>query len=283
MYERARRTIETSCGFKSLPYLRWATIAFLLIASLVASYSAFKDCGMPLSAIGTIVFAGSLVLFLGTDSILYVRYLSYSSPREVLPLARTIDPQIGRAISDAEKYVKTLEAEALKAEIESQAKEILSDFQTRPPYPRIATALFMRTISNFLITILCFAILTIGLMYMDKYCRTGVPTYGHDCSQMGNFGSVLLHSSYYHSVVFQSLGDGAHAPQTISAQAIATIETLFAFFYLILILGGIYSTAAIVRDNLTPSVFRESLVIYLNVLCADKRPQGKDDIAELEQ
>ena len=236
---------------------------------------------MPYSASFAMVAAIGLVGFLALDSILYLRYLLYSSPREVLPLARRIDSQISRAIHDAEQYVKTFDGENLTNEIKSQAKEIGSDFETRPPYPRITVAFFKRAIANFLLTVLGFAFLTMALAYHEKYCRPGTFPYGHNCTEITSFPDAVLHSFYYHSVIFQSLGDGEHGPKTILAQSIASIETLTAFFYFILILGGIYSTAAIVRDNMTPKIFRESLEEYLDALCAPKKPKGIADIETL--
>src|SRR5207253_6967506 len=183
----------------------------------------------------------------------------------------------------AEEDIKSLEGEKLKEEIESQAKEISADFETRPPYPRITAVLFRRAIFNFVLTVLCFAIVTLALVYIDKYRGAATPTYGHDCSQIRNPGYALIHSFYYHSVIFQSLGDGEHGPKTILAQFIATLETFFAFFYLTLILGGIYNTATIVRDNLSPPIFKDSLVIYLTVLCAQKQPMVREDFSEFKE
>lgn len=282
MRESIRQKIEKSCGFNSHPYVRWGFILLFLCMAIGSTYLAFDGYKLPYSAILAIITSGLLILYLCVDSILFVRYLHLTSPREVLPLVRWIDPKISKVIIHTEEYVRSLEGEKLVTEIESYAREISSDFETKPPYPRIEGAIFWRSISNFLVTIFCFAILALALAQKDKYCE-GLNTYGHDCSQVKDFKSAVLHSVYYHSVIFQSLGDGEHGPKTIYAQAIATIETYIAFLYLIIIIGGIYSTAAIVRDNMTPRLFRESLAEYLTVLCAKEKPIRKEDLSDLRR
>ncbi|HEV2883107.1 MAG TPA: hypothetical protein VGX24_17695 [Pyrinomonadaceae bacterium] len=401
MLDRIRQEFENVFGFKCKRRVRYSIVVLLLIIMLGAAYLAFLAYLMPYSAILAMIIGFGLILFLCMDTFFYYLDLFHSSPTEVLPLAKSIDPLISKTIGDAEEHLngslllnvgdlldpsvfirnlregqdsftsylrdkfspdvhqlldqyavpnepeqklldalvqelnqllkeallykptdfpqvqvseetmtlleqnpqgknlvrlnrrlfedaypreiaKGLEGEKLKAEIESQAREICADFETRPSYPRITAVLFKRAVFNFILTVFCFAIATWALTCKDKYSGATTPTYGHDCSVIGNPVYAALHAFYYHSVIFQSLGDGEHGPKTNLAQAIASGETYFALFYLTLILGGIYNTASVVRDNLTPIIFRESLVKYFTTICASKMDIGREDFGELD-
>src|SRR5207253_6933104 len=109
-------------GFKCKHSIRYGIVCLLLIVTIGAAYLAFLMYLMPFPAILAMITGCILILFLCMDSLFYYLDLLHSSPREVLPLARSIDPLISRAIGDAEEYIKSLEGEKLKEEIESQAK-----------------------------------------------------------------------------------------------------------------------------------------------------------------
>lgn len=281
-FENFLRSAGESFKFRGNPRIRWIVISILFCATFVSAYVVFNRSQMSWSVPLTIILAAVLFVFLAADSIIYVFDLLHSSPREVLPLVRSIDPLINKAITDSEGTIKDLTGDDQKKEITSQAREICSDFESRPPYPRITIRLFRRTVINFLFTVSCFAFITMTLTRWDAYCNIENPgyvrTYAHDCAAEDNYGKALLHSFYYNSVIFQSLGDGSHAPKTAIAQAIATGETLTAFLYLTLIFGGIYNAGSIVRDNLTPARFESSLIAYLTTLSSSTSPVTKEDI-----
>lgn len=275
-FQEVRESAWSRFAFSSDPWFRWSVVGVLLLGAVGSAYVVFQKGAMAWACAITTAFSVLLILFLTADSVLYLLDLLYSSPREAIPLVRNIDPLIDRAINEAEQYIKQLEGSEQVKEISSQAREICSDFESRPPYPRVAARLIWRTIVNFLLTVFAFSLISMTLARWDAYCNVGNPgyekTYGHDCAAVDNFGEALLHSFYYHSVIFQSLGDGSHSPRTERAQILATIETLMAFFFVILIFGGIYNAASIVRDNLSPTRFENNLIEYFTALSSSTNP-----------
>lgn len=268
----SRWIIKNCFGFYGRLWLKLMILAIFIGTAILSAHAAITTCVMPLSARSAMVIAVSFLLFLLTDTIRFLSDLFFSSPNETLLLARRIDPEIDGALNDVEGRVKNLKGEEQKNEIRFQARDLCSDFLSRPAYPRITFRFACNGILNFLLTIFCFVIFTIGLARMDAYSGASVPTYGHDCFTNSSFCETLLHFYYYHSVIFQSLGDGGHGPGTFFAQAVATIETLTSFFYIFLNFGGIYNAGATARDNLTPRLIRTSIEKYLNALCSKDNP-----------
>src|SRR4051812_29743399 len=121
MLEWIRQRLERVFGFRCSLCIRYVIICLLLIVTSGAAYLTLLNYLMPFSAILAMIVGGVLILFLCMDSFFYYLDLLHSSPREVLPLARSIDPLISRAISVVEEYVKSLEGEKRRKEIESQA------------------------------------------------------------------------------------------------------------------------------------------------------------------
>lgn len=278
-----RWILRNGFGFYGRLWLKQTVIAVLIAAAILSLHSAITNCEMPLSARSAMVIAALFFLFLLADTIRFLFDLFFSSPNETLRLARRIDPEIDEALNDVEARVKTLKGEEQKNEIRSQARELCSDFLSRPPYPRITFRFACHGILNFLLTMLCFVIFTLAMARLDVYCGASLPTYGHDCFIDSSFFETLIHFCYYHSVIFQSLGDGGHGPTTFFAQAVATTETLTSFFYIFLIFGGIYNAGAAARDNLTPRLIRTSIEKYLIALCSNNNPVIKQKPCETKR
>jgi hypothetical protein len=267
-----RRIIKNCFGFYGRLRLKLVIVAIFIGAAILLTHAAVTNCGMPFSAPSAIAIAILFMLFLLTDTLRFLFDLLYSSPNESLLLVREIDTEIKKALNDVEELVKSLKGEAQKDEIRFQARDICSNFLSRPPYPRITFRFACHAILNFLLIIFCFMVLTIGLVRMDVYYGTSLLTYGHECFKDSTFYETLVHFYYYHVVIFQSLGDGHHSPTTIFAQAIAIGETFTSFFYIFLTFGGIYNAGATARDNLTPRLIRTSIEKYLVALCSNDNP-----------
>ena len=233
---------------------------------------AFKQIMMPYSALCSIAFAGVLIVFLFLDTNFFPGSLFLLSPSRRLILARLVDSELDAAISRAEEYLVNLEPEEQEIEVENLSKEFRSDFAIRSPFPKIAEVLLKRTIVNFLLTIFCFSILTMALAILDQYQSSAQKTYGHSCLELGSFPKIMLHFFYYHMVVFQSLGDGNHAPQTLVAQLIATVEALVAFMYIIFTFGRVVSIPLLTLNEITPEKLESDLYDRFMMLCSPGNP-----------
>jgi hypothetical protein len=254
------------------PRHRCAVIIIFLLSGIASGYLAFMNILMPTSSIFAIVFAALLMVFLLLDTTFYVFSLLFSALGDRLHLFRIIDPEINARIRELEDSIMNLRPEEQEDKIASAANDYRSDFADRQPLGRVIVAFLRRTILNLLVTILCFTGITIGLAYWYKHYGTQ-DIYTHHClDKCYNFPDLILHFFYYHSVIFQSLGDGNHAPQTSSAQGIAIVEAFVAFFYLILIIGGSLSVSMFVHNELAPEKLSEALKDRLADLISSKHP-----------
>jgi len=120
--------------------------------------------------------------------------------------------------------------------------------------------LLSRTALNLALTIATFGVLTANIAILHKAQAIKGYPYTHDCNSEGSYSHLLVHGLYYHTVIFQSLGDGGHAPMTLPAQMLATIESYLAMTYLALLLGGSLSVAIFVESALTEEVIHQELI-----------------------
>jgi hypothetical protein len=258
------------------PWPRIGVIVVLVLLIVVALRDAYDNLHMPASAIVAIVIAILLAFLLLVDSGLYVTSLLMCSLQRRLTLLKRVDSQLSFAIGRAEQYVSTTVVE--KAEIKSIANEFVSDFGNRRPFVRVAKALLVRTISNFWITVFCFAALSMSEALRLRFCGSLQLPYGHECLTVGNFLTSLLHFGYYHVVVFQSLGDASHSPTTLFTQVVAILEACVSFFYFIFIFGGFLSTSMFVQSEMTPEKLCGEFHERLKTLASANAPISSPNI-----
>lgn len=265
--------------FYRSPWMRRIIVSILLVIIFSALISSFYSKSlMPASAIVTMVFAGLLLVFLLVDSGLYISSLLMSSEQRIIMIIRKMNSDLSFAIDRAENYVSDPNTTIEQSEIKSLAKEFLSDFGNIQPLPMLAKTLLWRTILNYWITIFCFATISMSVALRHDYYGVPQSPYEHACLDFGNFIYVLIHFLYYHAVIFQSLGDGNHAPVTAFTQIVAIGEAFTSFFYIIFIFGGLLSTATLILKEMTPEKLCAELYVRLNTLASDKNPvvRGED-------
>ncbi|MEA2204045.1 MAG: hypothetical protein QOE77_821 [Blastocatellia bacterium] len=258
MYNKLFVWLKNHLGFYGNPKIRRVMVLALLAISLLSSFLAFNSHRLPESAISSIVFSGLLITFLCVDSVCYVASVLVAALGKRLSLVRKIDSELDAAICRAED--ESINVEGNESDVKRLAEKFFDDFENKRPFPRIAAILLWRTFLNFLLTALCFGFVTMGLVRIHMYCGSERSPYRHACFEERSFAGVNLHLLYYHLVIFQSLGDGNHAPETLDAQAVAIVETFLAFLYMILILGGILSIAMFVQSELTPEKLTADLL-----------------------
>jgi hypothetical protein len=263
-------TFDIYLYFYGNPWVRRIVVLILMTIILCLLITEFNMVLMPASAILTMIFAGTLMIFLLVDSSFYVLSILMSSLQRRIMLIRRVDPDLRLAIQIAEDHVSTVAVE--KRELKSMAKQFESDFGNRRPFPMLARALLLRTIPNFWITVFCFTALSMSIALRASYCGCHQSPYTHSCLEVGGFLSVFVHFMYYHVVIFQSLGDGAHSPLTLFTQIIAIVEACISFFYVIFIFGGLFSTAMYVQSEMTPEKLCGDLYETLKTAGSAKNP-----------
>jgi hypothetical protein len=222
-------------------FVCFLTVPFVLL------YLAFSGFFMPAAASLVLASVLFLVIALVVDTVLYPVSLLQLSPSTRLALVRNLDRDLDTAIERAESYVANLGGENKAKEANEIAQEFHADFVGRPPALRLAQVLLHRTIANFGGTILAFTFASMALLLLESPSST----YGHSCQTVGGFWGVLLHLLYYHLVIFQSLGDGTHAPQSLAAQSIAIAETIASFTYVLLTFGRVLSVPVAALNELS--------------------------------
>lgn len=263
-------TFDIYLYFYGNPWVRRVVVFMLITTIICLLITAFNMALMPASAILIMIFAGILILFLLVDTSFYVLSLLMSSLQRRIMLIRKVDSKLRVAIELAESHVANVAVE--KRVLKSMAKEFTSDFGNRRPFPMLAKALLLRTIPNFWITVFCFTAISMSIALRDSYCSCPQLPYTHSCLGVGGFLSVFVHIMYYHVVIFQSLGDGNHAPATIFTQLIAIVEACISFFYVIFIFGGLFSTAMYVQSEMTPEKLCTDLYETLKTAGSAKNP-----------
>jgi hypothetical protein len=234
---------------------RFPVFVCFLIVPLALLYLAFTGFLMPAAPWLVLAVTLLLLLALAVDTVLYPISLLQLSPSTRLALVRNLDRDLDMAIERAESYITGLSDQEKAKQADQIAREFHSDFVGRPPSLRLAQVLLRRTIANFGGTILAFTFASMALLLLESPLNT----YGHPCRVVGGFWGVLLHLLYYHLVIFQSLGDGAHAPQSLSAQGVAIAETIASFTYILLTFGRVLSVPVTALNELSADRLVEDL------------------------
>ena len=224
-----------------------------LLPILTLGYLGFEKRNLPITASLVIPLCLILIAFLSIESISALVSLVAASLRERLILMRRLDKELDDAIDRAENASSEMD----ESEVRSLAREFSSDFENKRPFPRLLRMILPKIFVNFIVTIVCFSLITMSLLSLSLFYHDGNP-YRHNCFT-GDFFKALVHFFYYHSVIFQSLGDGDHVPQTLVPQIFATAETFVAFLYTLLIFASIFSSALYVESELTPEKLSREL------------------------
>ena len=241
--------------------LRWkrarrGVLMLLPLLSIAAAYVAFAGRYLPTSGFIAILLSVLLVLSLEFYSLSLFLSLIFASTHKRLDLVRMIDLDLHKVIERAENASPLL----CEPEIRSMAREFGSDFAARRLFPRLATVLLSRMFCFFALTILAFSFITLSVIKLSGFYKTSDQPYKHVCvNGTDSFPSVLAHLVYYHSVIFQSLGDGDHTPQRFWPQILATFETFTALLYSLVIFAGVLSVAVYVESEVTPEKLVDEL------------------------
>jgi hypothetical protein len=230
------------------------TLGFGCVASSPGEYLGF--------AVRTSIVAGVVLIFsLVFDSGAVFWYFYGFSKRSGLRLVCRLDCDFDAMVKRLKHIVQTVPENQLEKTIKREAKEVIDDFVTRRPLRPLIGLLLRRTALNLLLTIFVFSILGADITILHNHQNPTERPYGHDCRPNGTgYVPLLLHNFYYHTVIFQSLGDGSHAPATISTQVLATFESYLAMIYLVFLLGGSISVAIFVEGALTEDVIEKELL-----------------------
>jgi len=265
--------------------LRRLGILLVFSAALSLGWLAFKSTKnqAPL-AVSSLISGILLITFLLWDSFATFWYFLGFSKRNSLYLICCVDSRFDTNIKILKDKMRTAPEKDLEIICEHGTQSTMSDYETRQPIRRLLALLLGRNISNLLITIATFSIVIISLGVWHNAAGGGtVNPYQHDCRLDRNtYISQLLHSFYYQSVIFQSLGDGNHVPTTALAQTLATGEAYIAMCYVALLLGGSLSVAIYAGSVLTENVVRNELRRALLPVWASRVPITDADDARIK-
>jgi hypothetical protein len=209
--------------------------------------------------------------------------LRSSSDGRGIEIVKKLDPLLREAITNAERAVFEADANSVDRTATNCANALLSDFRQRPLFPRVAGRLLGVIGTNLLLTIAGFALLAMNVtllaMNVTLLACGGTQRsepYGHHCIDLtkdgpGDFTAAAFHFFYYESVVFHTVGDGAHTPATEGAQAVAIFAFFTYLFYVVVMFGGTLSAIMFVHSEFTPGKLCEAARGSMLVVVSDRR------------
>jgi hypothetical protein len=261
----------------------WGSVCHLgvLLILGVALYAALNSGCRPCAA-AVVVATVLYVIALSLDSANYLyTLLRSSSDGRAVDLVKNVDSLLEEAIVAAERAITAAEAASVDIAATSYSRALLGDFRQRPLFPRVARRLFAVIGLNFLFTVAGFSFLAMAVSLLACGGAQCTSPYGHSCIEFtkrspGDFAADVFHFFYYQSMVFQTVGDGAHSPATPGAQAVAIFGFVTYIFNMVVMLGGTLSAIMYVHSEFTPDSLCDAVRSALRVVVSDRAPFSSD-------
>jgi hypothetical protein len=257
-----------------VPWVSWGPgkngrrVIIVLLFGLMLGFGgyahAFEWCKGSI-AIFSLAIGMLLVLGLLLDSFATFWHFFGFSTRNSLYFVCGVDSRFNTIVRNLKNTLRNsspaVSPEELEGIVTNEIKKVMNEYQTRQPIRSILSFLLRRNASNLLLTIVAFSAMSSDVLILHKHWNLEGNPYKHECLSQANtsYGSLLWHDFYYHSVIFQSLGDGDHVPVSRASQVLATFEAYVAMSYLALLLGGSISVAVYAEQALTGPVIGTEL------------------------
>ena len=251
-----------------VPWVSWERgrwfrrLMVLLLLGMTLGFGWFASTSDRVSLIySSIIIAVVLVVGLLFDSFATFWHFFGFSKENIIYFITKVDSQFGAVVNKLKEDMRNAPESELESIVKHGTEGIMSDYENRQPVRSILALLLARNITNLLITVVTFSAISGNLIILHKCWGLKDSPYRHECRPSGTrYGHLLLHGFYYHSVIFQSLGDGDHIPVTVPAQIVSTSEAYIAMSYLALLIGGSISAALYAEGRLTEHVVRRVLL-----------------------